>query len=236
MLTESKTCSNCGLDKLLECYSIQKRGRLGLSPTCKVCASARNKNNRKRNRDRIKVDIPAVKLCPICKKEKDKGEFLLFPANKDGLYFVCNSCDKTRGNVRRRNNADRKNIDIPKVKKCADCKVEKPNHLFGKDRCTESGLASQCKSCSKNRMLLWNYGVGLEWFDKLLESQGGRCALCGTDTPGGQGGFHVDHDHLTGKNRELLCHGCNVMLGFAKDSTEILQKAIDYLNKHKEAQ
>lgn len=39
----------------------------------------------------------------------------------------------------------------------------------------------------------------------------------------------VDHDHTTGKVRGLLCNACNKGLGFFKDSKELLDKAIKWL-------
>jgi hypothetical protein len=69
---------------------------------------------------------------------------------------------------------------------------------------------------------------------KLLKEQGGVCAICSTDTPGGRGQFHADHDHNTNQPRGVLCHNCNVALGNFKDNPELLQKAIEYLNKHSE--
>lgn len=42
----------------------------------------------------------------------------------------------------------------------------------------------------------------------------------------------VDHDHLTGRNRGLLCRECNWGLGRAKDSPRILQRAAEYLETH----
>lgn len=44
----------------------------------------------------------------------------------------------------------------------------------------------------------------------------------------------IDHDHATGKVRELLCHDCNTMIGKAKESIDNLQSAIQYLIKHQE--
>jgi hypothetical protein len=42
---------------------------------------------------------------------------------------------------------------------------------------------------------------------------------------------HVDHDHITGKIRSLLCDSCNKGLGFFKDDPQILRDAADYLEK-----
>ena len=54
------------------------------------------------------------------------------------------------------------------------------------------------------------YGITIEDYDRMYEEQGGRCAICRTDQPGGAGErFSVDHDHETGKVRGLLCNNCN---------------------------
>jgi hypothetical protein len=45
---------------------------------------------------------------------------------------------------------------------------------------------------------------------------------------------HVDHDHKTGKVREVLCFTCNVMLGQAQDDPALLVRAVAYLQKHNE--
>lgn len=77
-----------------------------------------------------------------------------------------------------------------------------------------------------------NYGITIDNYDSMLASQGGRCALCGTDKPRGRGRFHVDHCHKTNNVRALLCTECNMMLGLAKDSVTTLQKAANYIAHH----
>lgn len=42
----------------------------------------------------------------------------------------------------------------------------------------------------------------------------------------------VDHDHKTGKTRQLLCRKCNLIIGLAKDDCTVLKSAIEYLEKH----
>lgn len=65
--------------------------------------------------------------------------------------------------------------------------------------------------------------------ERILEAQGGVCAICGGDDPRSKHGWHLDHDHETGVVRGVLCFRCNVvLLRFGRDQ---LQRALDYLNK-----
>jgi hypothetical protein len=41
----------------------------------------------------------------------------------------------------------------------------------------------------------------------------------------------VDHDHITGKVRGLLCNDCNLGIGHFKDNIEKLKLAIKYLEE-----
>ena len=61
----------------------------------------------------------------------------------------------------------------------------------------------------------------------MAVEQNAQCAICGI-----QGKLCVDHDHETGQVRKLICIACNHLLGKAKDSPVILQKAISYLQDH----
>lgn len=78
------------------------------------------------------------------------------------------------------------------------------------------------------------YGITLEYFNELLGSQNGECAICLTDNPQGaeQMRWNVDHDHKTGKIRGILCGVCNRTIGIAKESIFRLEKSIEYLKKH----
>lgn len=77
------------------------------------------------------------------------------------------------------------------------------------------------------------YGLTKKAFLALLKSQGGRCAICRTKEPGGRGAWHIDHDHATGKNRGLLCSGCNRGIGLMGDDPERLRAAADYIESHR---
>ena len=69
-------------------------------------------------------------------------------------------------------------------------------------------------------------------YDEMLKEQTGVCAICGNHNHNGNQ-LSVDHDHLTGRTRGLLCIHCNTVLGYMNDNTNLLQKAMDYLEKYK---
>ena len=81
--------------------------------------------------------------------------------------------------------------------------------------------------------LKYSYGLTEAEYQELLVSQDFRCGICGTKTPTGKWKvFAVDHCHQTNKVRGLLCNECNRGMGLLKDSVDILQKAIAYLEKN----
>lgn len=60
----------------------------------------------------------------------------------------------------------------------------------------------------------------------MLAAQGGGCAICVV-----KDATHVDHDHVTGKVRALLCATCNTGLGMFSDNPDILSNAAGYLRR-----
>lgn len=71
------------------------------------------------------------------------------------------------------------------------------------------------------------YGISLEVYEAMVKEQNNQCAICKTNKEK----FDVDHDHITGKVRGLLCHYCNVLLGQAFDNPDTLEKAATYLRR-----
>ena len=138
---------------------------------------------------------------------------------------------------------------------CSKCSKEQPLSEFYKN---SSGYhRRECKSCvsarqkayraadpdairdkwrraSKKYMTSekrWNktlrkYGLTEETYNQMYDLQEGRCKLCDSDRT-----LVVDHCHTTGSIRGLLCHQCNAGLGQFKDDTEVLAKAIKYLQQ-----
>jgi hypothetical protein len=76
------------------------------------------------------------------------------------------------------------------------------------------------------------YGISLEDYDVMFERQGGACAICKRTGLT----LCLDHCHLTGEVRGLLCIRCNSAIGFFSDDPALLQTATDYLQAVRERQ
>ena len=135
------------------------------------------------------------------------------------------------------------------MKRCSACKQEKQLEDFHRDKGSPQGRAYYCKLCAcansrknhkirhKERRLYGAdrhfkqaYGLTLEEYENKLQQQN-ECAICKRKLERGPL-THLDHCHNTGKIREFLCSNCNRGLGSFHDSPNILQQAIDYLEKH----
>lgn len=84
---------------------------------------------------------------------------------------------------------------------------------------------------------LKEFGLTREEYDRMLLEQNGKCSICDVELAlaGSKNCLekaHIDHCHRTGKIRSILCCGCNSGLGFFKDNTDTLKKAIQYLRIH----
>jgi hypothetical protein len=79
------------------------------------------------------------------------------------------------------------------------------------------------------------HGISLDDYERLLDAQGGKCAICGRgegrkdERTGTAYRYAVDHCHATNELRGLLCSMCNHAIGYLDDSPELLRRAIAYL-------
>ncbi|MER5883106.1 endonuclease VII domain-containing protein [Streptomyces sp. NPDC001941] len=107
------------------------------------------------------------------------------------------------------------------------------------ERFYTSPRGKTCSSCrkagrrqtSRNARLLAIYGLSADDYRRLLEAQGGRCAIC-LETR--KTNLAVDHCHKTEAVRGLLCARCNgqLLARGARDRPDVLRRAAEYLENY----
>lgn len=175
--------------------------------------------------------------CSSCQHRVDRyGDSTFSPLPVYDSICSVSYCEKdayTKGFCLRHYRSDKKyghpeEVDV-RLLRCSECDNEftdaRPKHYGG--RCRECVLLGDKKSKVKR-----TYGEeGLLLLERILD--GAICDGCGReprDTDSRR--FHIDHDHRTNKVRGILCHGCNVTLGFFADSSEGLLSLAGYLLEH----
>ena len=81
---------------------------------------------------------------------------------------------------------------------------------------------------AKNARLIARYGITLETFEMILESQGNICPVC--EEPNKT--FCVDHNHKTLKIRGVICVNCTLGHRGARDQDWKLVNAAKYVTNH----
>lgn len=121
----------------------------------------------------------------------------------------------------------------PYCKVCRS-KANKVNKI--KNRDTYENYKIKTKLKWRERSLVKKYGINLEQYQIIHDSQNGLCKICNNKEtslqPNGKviKDLCVDHCHKTNKIRGLLCHGCNAGIGHFNDDIKKLQSAIIYLS------
>ncbi|MFA4944450.1 MAG: endonuclease VII domain-containing protein [Lentisphaeria bacterium] len=82
----------------------------------------------------------------------------------------------------------------------------------------------------KTQNLSRRYGITNEDYNEILAGQDNKCAVCKCSVDSGRK-FSVDHSHLLGNVRGILCSNCNAMLGQAHDMPSVLRAAAEYLER-----
>lgn len=119
--------------------------------------------------------------------------------------------------------------DTFKSNQCGEC-----IKLGQKESLARPGVKVKLQRKAKIRDLFKKYGLTIEEYEAILESQNYVCAICATHEWGPRGP-QVDHDH-TKQGREsvrgILCTGCNWALGKLGDNAHAVAQAHDYLLRY----
>lgn len=144
-----------------------------------------------------------MRTCRKCKEGEPKVGF--YKSSRDGSQSLCKGCAKEYGRVWQKNN---------RSKNQGYCQ------RYYKDN----------KHKWRERDYQRKYGMSIQEVNALIASQNGQCPICEIPFKS-QKLMSLDHDHTTGKVRQMLCSKCNTALGLLNEDVVRFHRAVKYINK-----
>ena len=149
-----------------------------------------------------------MKKCKMCKESKSLD---FFAKLKHAIDSYCTPC---------------RTIHMRKWRK-----KNKERYMFQyKEWYKKAKKRKGFKKRQRNNQLKNAFGITLDEYNTMLETQNGACDIC--KKPSSRA-LAVDHCHETDKIRGLLCSNCNIAIGMLQENIERFHSAIDYIKKHK---
>lgn len=178
--------------------------------------------------------------CRICMRKK-KGPHPSRPCQQCGTVMedpnpkaiFCSVVCKNRAKAAR---LHQEFLDRSAQRACENCGTSLVGRSTASRWCSEKCASKRPtrKAVARRAHLKANYGITEDQFNRLLKVQRARCAVCKSDDPKhSKGQWAIDHDHVTGRVRGLLCSKCNTGIGQLRDDPEILTAAARYIRRHR---
>lgn len=130
-------------------------------------------------------------------------------------------------------------LRLKNLRKCNQCEKVKDLKDFGLKNKEREVYRTYCRECDKEynqkhqdnyrntTRKLKIYNLSQDELDILMEKE--KCEICNERVEGKN--KHIDHCHESQFVRGILCHRCNLGLGYFKDNELRLFSAIAYLRK-----
>lgn len=172
--------------------------------------------------------IPQTKICRKCGETKPLDCFSPASWSADGRMHQCKPCRSEAG---RQWHLAHPEQGKAKARAWRD---RNPERAAANRNAWRSANPERAHLLERRKQLQRSYGMTTEQYDAMLAAQGGRCAICGAtkNKSARRRYLAVDHDHVTGHTRGLLCDDCNTGIGHLGESIPRLRAAIEYLRKH----
>lgn len=162
----------------------------------------------------------SAKECRKCGEVKTLESYHNSVNTKDGRYAMCKQCVCAKNTAWRNANKG----------KVAECKKRYALRNWEAIRKHQREYMATRKVEAAEYRRRWNlakrYGITMEQYADMFDAQGGVCAVCRQ----ARNRMVVDHDHVTGRVRGILCQRCNVCLGGLGDNLDGVMKAVRYLS------
>jgi hypothetical protein len=234
---QTKICSYCHAVKPLSEFNSNKNASDNLTSACRACRKVSSRKVSEKYSAYWSTHDPNIeqpdgkltKICTKCNEEKHLTDFQNAKNVPDGKSSTCRLCCQKHAKAYDQQCKDfwatHDAYDVKDSpftsgeKACTACKILLPLTQFYKTPSTKEGLTTQCRKCLLMNDKIRKYGRCIEPDD--------RCAICEAKED-----LCVDHCHVSGKTRDILCSPCNIMLGLARDNIAILLRAAQYLEQH----
>jgi hypothetical protein len=169
--------------------------------------------------------MTAMKTCKRCGTEKNLEQFSKHKRCKDGYQGTCLDCTalitKTwyLANTQRKAETDKQYEERNPMRKSASRRLRQQIEPY-------RVAIEELEHNMRNR-----YDITLEEYGHMFNDQQGLCKICGHSHIEFARGLVIDHNHVTGYVRGLLCDPCNRAIGYLKENVNTLQSAINYINQ-----
>ena len=167
-----------------------------------------------------------MKICTKCKQLKSFDSFNKRSDRKSKLSSSCRDCRKLYNREYDKKYPGKRTL-LHKI-------WSENNRDKTKKYDQKRALKYSCRS--RKSCLKYHYNLTLEQYDEMLQKQNNVCAICQKsetvkDKTGKVKHLFVDHCHKTNQIRGLLCHRCNMGIGYLQDNFNLCNKASEYLRK-----
>lgn len=180
-----KTCTKCGIEKSINCFSERKDTQSGYRATCKECTH--------KQRSAYRGGTKAFKTCRVCGIDKPFEDFYKNWRCQDGYMSLCKECNKNLCSKHYQDTKDqtliKKHIDretnkekfLLRERKYRRANKEKRSQYHREYRLTENGKIRHRQGSHIRRAKTKNSETKLsvEQWHKILKLQDNKCNICG---------------------------------------------------------
>jgi hypothetical protein len=116
------------------------------------------------------------------------------------------------------------------TKKCKCCNEEKHIDDYPAYKMNKHGpyFRNECKKCRSIKAAGWRYKLSFDEVKKLKETK--NCEICNIDLKWSD--RYIDHNHVNGNVRGILCPRCNSTLELFEQSKHLIEPSFNYLKKY----
>ena len=178
-------------------------------------------------------EVMDTKKCPRCNQVLLVDNFYVCSRYKDGRNTYCITCNAELNKIYRiKHKATEKKRKADYIIKNREL-VRKYARSY-KYKNTENRKFTRSLPESKRKVaeahLRHKYGMTLHDKEQMIRSQNYKCKICGSKFKSMRYA-QVDHNHITGKIRSILCVSCNSVLGRYNEDIKVFENMIKYLKE-----